>query len=56
MRVPLSVEHCNHPVGRQATVGHVVDARVIDKIHELVKGNVTNPTMVSKCVKQFVEK
>lgn len=55
-RIPLTLEHTSHPVGRSATVGQSVDAKVIEKIHELVASNITNPVMVSKCLEQYVEK
>ena len=55
-KIPLMLEHTSHPVGKSATVSHCVDGKVIDKIHELVSTNITNPVMVSKCLEQYVEK
>ena len=55
-KIPLMLEHTSHPVGKSATVSHYVDGKVIDKIHELVSTNITNPVMVSKCLEQYVEK
>jgi hypothetical protein len=55
-KIPLTLEHTSHPVEHSATVGHYVDGKVIDKIHELVSSNMTNPVMVRKCLEEFVEK
>ncbi|CAB4010225.1 Hypothetical predicted protein [Paramuricea clavata] len=55
-KIPLMLEHTSHPVGKSATVSHYVDGKVIDKIHELVSKNITNPVIVSKCLEQYIEK
>jgi hypothetical protein len=56
IKIPLMMEHKAHPVGHTATVGHYVDGKVSDKIHELVASNITSPVMVSKYLEQYVEK
>jgi hypothetical protein len=55
-KIPLTLEHTSHPVGHSATVGHYIHGKVIDKIHELVSSNMTNPVMVRKCLEEFVQK
>ena len=55
-KIPLTLEYMSHPAGKSVTVGYYVDGKVIDKIHELVSKNITNPVMVSKCLEQYVEK
>lgn len=44
----------SHPVGRSALIGHSIDRKVTEKIHELVASNITNPTII-RCVEQFME-
>lgn len=55
MRIPLCSIHINHPVGESATIGQYVDKRVIDKIYELAKRNITNVAEVKRCLDRYVE-
>ncbi|RMX48513.1 hypothetical protein pdam_00008495 [Pocillopora damicornis] len=47
-RIPLSSSHVNHPVGDSSTIGQYVDKRVVDKIYDLVKQNITNLSEVQR--------
>ena len=55
VRIPLCSVHINHPVGESATIGQYVDKRVVDKIYELVKRNITNVAEVKRCLDRYVE-
>ena len=55
VRIPLCSVHINHPVGESATIGQYVDKRVLDKIYELVKRNITNVAEVKRCLDCYVE-
>lgn len=55
VRIPLCSLHVNHPVGDSATIGQCVDKRIVDKIYELVKRNITNVAEVKRCLDRYVE-
>ncbi len=48
--------HKDHVLGSTVTISHIVDKRVIGKIHELVGKNVTHPNEVRRCLNEYVEK
>ena len=55
VKIPLCSVHVNHPVGESATIGQYVDKRIVDKIYELVKRNITNVAEVKRCLDRYVE-
>ena len=54
VKIPLSSSHVNHPFGDSSTIGQLVDKRVVDKIYDLVKQNITNPFEVQKSLDKYV--
>ena len=56
LKIPLSNEHSQHPVGESSSVNQVIDKRIIERIYELTKKNVTGVKEVKRCLDEFVEK
>lgn len=56
MKIPLSKEHLGHPIGESSLVNQVIDKRIIERIYELVKKNITGVKEVKRCLDEFVEK
>ena len=56
MKIPLSKEHSSHPVGENASMNQTVDKRIIERIYELAKKNVTAIKEVKRCLEEFVVK
>ena len=54
VKIPLSSSHVNHPVGDSSTIGQYVDKRVVDKIYDLVKQNITNLSEVQRSLDKYV--
>ena len=54
VKIPLSSSHVNHPVGESSTIGQYVDKRVVDKIYDLVKQNITNLSEVQRSLDTYV--
>ena len=55
VKLPLSSAHVNHPVGEASTIGHYVDRRIVAKIYDLVKHNITNLSEVKRVLDRYVE-
>ena len=55
LKIPLNCVHQRHPVGTASTIGQYVDNRVVKKIYDLVKQNITNVTEVKRWLDHFVE-
>lgn len=55
VRIPLISAHAGHPVGHHASVGHSVDKRIVSKIYDLVKNNVTKTADVKSALERYVE-
>jgi hypothetical protein len=56
VKLPLSTVHHDHTIGSSMTISHIVDKRVVEKIHELVGKNVTQPNEVRLCLNEYVER
>ena len=56
LKIPLSNEHSQHPVEESSSVNQVIDKRIIERIYELTKKNVTGVKEVKRCLDEFVEK
>ena len=54
VKIPLSSSHVNQPVGDSSTIGQYVDKRVVDKIYDLVKQNITNLSEVQRSLDKYV--
>ncbi|KXJ09652.1 hypothetical protein AC249_AIPGENE11456 [Exaiptasia diaphana] len=55
LKIPLGIAHQGHPIGESSTIGHYIDKRIITKINDLVKNNITNLTEVKRCLSQYVD-
>ena len=56
MKIPLSKEHSSHPDGEDASMNQTADKRIIERIYELAKKNVTAIKKVKRCLEEFVVK
>ena len=56
VKIPLSKVHSGHPVGENASMNQTVDKRIIERIYELAKKNVTTIKEVKRCLEEFVVK
>ena len=55
LKIPLNCVHQRHPVGTASTIGQYVDNRVVKKIYDFVKQNITNVTEVKRWLDHFLE-
>ena len=55
LKIPLTNSYSNHEIGASASVGRRMDQRLVDKIYDLAKRNITRIPEVKRSLSQYIE-